>query len=285
MSAKSTAWIIGTVLASVVVGAIAWFALINPQFESAAEVRDQAAEAASYNEILELNIARLRAEDAKIPEYEQQIAKVREKIPVELDLPAVTRTLAALAGRHDVVITQVTNSPLATVAAAEAATPTSTAPAPDSDTQLPGEEESGTETGSDAQQQDGVQAGDFLIVEEEGDAAQLPQVQFAGLDAHPVSVTLVGSPLDVEALIEEIQTEVERAFLVTGWTQTLETEQDFAGGKPATELGDATFQLDMLVFTLFDFRAERTVPDSSPVNPDELPRANRNVLDPVIIED
>lgn len=274
MSAKSTAWIIGTVLASVIVSVIVWFTLISPQIENAGKVRDEAEQTAQHNDIIELNIARLRAEDAKIPEYEAQIAAVRTKIPTDVELAQITRTFADLAEKHDLTITMITNSdgvvvppPISAEEAAQGAA----------------QEDAGEASETEGDPADEEQPAPVPV--EDGVVAELPLVTFAGLSAYPITATVVGTVDDAEAFVRDLQTEVERAIVVAGWSQIMQLEQEFTGGNPETELGDVALQLDVLVFSLLDLLNLPELPEITPVDPGELPSSDRNALEPVITDD
>lgn len=101
---KSGAWIGGTAAVIVLIFVATWFFLASPRFEAAAETLDKAEETRNRNDVLQMQVNRLRADFARLPEYREQIAAIRVQIPQQADLSEFSFALADLAAEHKVVI-------------------------------------------------------------------------------------------------------------------------------------------------------------------------------------
>ncbi|KRD45104.1 hypothetical protein ASE38_14025 [Cellulomonas sp. Root930] len=241
-SAKKSTWVGATVFAALVIMAAAWFLAISPTMSAAAEIRDQAEQTVSQNEMLELQLAQLKADFEKLPEYKAELATLQQQIPTDAMLSDYLRQLQQIAAAHAVTLTTITPAPAQLVAlAAPAAAPEVTAPA------------EGTE-------------GEVEPAATDPSAVAAPPVAAgpAGLAAIPFSLTVLGSYDNTNAFLWDLQNATPRLFLVSGVTGTAQKEGEENAGKPATVDGDQE-----LVVTGFTY----VLPDASAVPPTVDPNA------------
>ncbi len=86
-------WLLGGVVAMILLVAGSWFLLISPKNTEAAEVRDQAAEASSQLIALKRQVAQLKEESAKLPAYTIQLEANRRALPTTSGVPDFLRQL------------------------------------------------------------------------------------------------------------------------------------------------------------------------------------------------
>lgn len=246
--AKRSTWIGGTVFVALVIMAAAWFFAVSPMMSAAAEVRSEAEQTREMNEILDLKVEQLKADFAKLPEYEAELAGIQLQIPTGAMLADYLRQLDQIAVAHSVALTTVTPSiPQAVVLA----TPVVTAPEP-----TPAEGTEGTEGAADS-----------------GEVAAPPAPVVntgpAGFTAIPFSLTVIGTYDNTLAFLNSLQTGTQRLFLVTGFTGTAQKQADAGGGKPATAVGDQELVITGYTYVLPDALAvpETTDPAAAPVAP------------------
>lgn len=146
---KIRLWAIFAVLGVALVGAIGYFAVVSPQ---RAEINKNDAKASAIkdaNSGLLVQIARLKKENAQLPEAQAKIAAIDARVPLTPALPSYVRFLTTAAAKAHVELVSVAPSvpsavtalapvvpaaPVATAAAKSAATasaaPAAPAPAP-----------------------------------------------------------------------------------------------------------------------------------------------------------
>lgn len=113
----STPWVIGTAAVSAALLAIAWFLAISPQLDEASLAREQAADEASRNDLLVIQIAQLEADFANIEEFRATLAGLQDQVPATLDQAAFNRELENVSlgtGAFVVDVTTSTAVPLTT---------------------------------------------------------------------------------------------------------------------------------------------------------------------------
>src|SRR5690625_4261768 len=101
---NNTPWIAGTIVISLVIIALGYFFGIMPKLDDAEELNDQAESQEDLNEILEMQVIKLRADYAKLDEYRAEIAGYEVGIPAELQVPDFLRITDDLANEADVVL-------------------------------------------------------------------------------------------------------------------------------------------------------------------------------------
>lgn len=243
--AKRSTWIGGTVFVALVIMAAAWFFAVSPMMSAAAEVRSEAEQTREMNEILDLKVEQLKADFARLPEYEAELAGIQLQIPTDAMLADYLRQLDQIAVAHSVALTTVTPSiPQAVVLA----TPVVTAPEPTPAEDTEGAAESG---------------------EVEAPPAPVANNGPPGFTAIPFSLTVVGTYDNTLAFLNSLQTGTQRLFLVTSFTGTAQKQGDAGGGKPATAVGDQELVIAGYTYVLPDALAvpETTDPAAAPVAP------------------
>ncbi|HEY8717576.1 hypothetical protein [Pengzhenrongella sp.] len=221
--AKKSTWIGGTVFAALAIMAAAWFLAIAPTFSTASQARDQASATRQQNDQLLVKMTTLKADFARLPEYQADLAAIRLQVPADAQLAAYIRQVTAVAKARSVTITAISagtpvtfEPPVPVVVAAPAAAPTSTT----------GEASPAPATEPVAT----VPAPSAPVAS--GPAAPL------GFTTMPLSITVIGSYARTIAFLDDVQKSTPRLFLVAGLAGTALTQSDANGGKPATSVGD-----------------------------------------------
>ncbi|MEJ5944668.1 type 4a pilus biogenesis protein PilO [Pseudokineococcus basanitobsidens] len=225
---RTTAWVGGTVLLTLLAATATWFLLVGPRQEEAAALREQTVATASTNDALAAQVQQLEMQLADVPATRAEVARLREQVPVDAALPDLLRQVSALAEQAGVELTGVTpTEPVVDPAAAAVPTPvpsaTSTA-APADGTATDGTATDGTAT--DGTTTDGAAAAP-------AEAAAVP-----GVETVPVTITAEGTFPQVQELLRLVQVEMARAVLVRGVTMT------------AGESGTLQLSMTAEVFTL-----------------------------------
>jgi len=278
MSGKAASWTAATVVFALILMVGSWFLLISPKLDEAAEVEASTEDVQSRNDLLVIQNARLAADFARLDEYRASIAAIRVKLPAAAELSELTRTLDELAEDHELTIVALAPStPVFVPSTAD--TESGAAPAPTDDL---GEESSEGDE-SDGSTPPPAAEVDPLLPSR---LPSLPTVSVSGLVAVPVSATLVGTLEDVEGLLADLQTSIDRTFLVTSLNFVRQDENEEAAGRPATELGDVEVVLSGYVYVLQDLEQliadyEASLEPVIPVDPSDLPRSDRDPFPPI----
>src|SRR4051794_466247 len=96
LSTRNSRWTAATGLICVVIMVAAWFLLIGPRRADAADLRSQREQAASTNDALQLQIAKLKAQFADLPARQAELAAIRTQLPEQADLPKLIRDIDSL---------------------------------------------------------------------------------------------------------------------------------------------------------------------------------------------
>jgi Tfp pilus assembly protein PilO len=215
-----TSWITGTALAGVVVLAAGWFLLISPLRAETGTTRDATEAQEAQNDARELALIRLQEEFGQLGEYRAELAGLQAAIPVQAELPALTREVQEVAERTGVTILQMTSA--TPVAVAEPAVVTDTGTAADGDT---------------ADSSGGAAPG--------GGTSTV-----SGVESMQVGFTVIGSYEAVARFVADVQTGTERLFLVSAITATSLDEAAAGAGRPATATGDVEASFTAYAFML-----------------------------------
>jgi hypothetical protein len=116
-------WLAGGAGGAVLLLLAAWFAVINPELSSAADVRDQTAVASTQNTVLQHKVAVLREQYATIDTLGVELGAQRAALPADSGLPAFTRQLTEQATAAGESLTSITTGEPGLVAAPAAAPP------------------------------------------------------------------------------------------------------------------------------------------------------------------
>jgi len=216
------AWVAGTVAVCVLLSLASYFLLIAPKRAEAAELDLQTASTVTSNALLATRVDELRAQFAELPEREAELAAIKQAMPEDAALPTLIRDLDVLTAAAGVTFMSLTPGVAAATATDVAVAPTDTAAPADA---------AATPADGTAAATDGT-AGELLV-------------------SIPVSLVTVGTFAQSELFLNALQTELPRAFLVTGLTVTAETgAAEASAGRPAVVPGDVTMTLTGTVFVL-----------------------------------
>lgn len=229
---RTKAWVAGTVVLCLLLALASYFLLIAPKRAEAADLDLQTESTRSSNAVLEAKVAELEAQFAALPEREAELAAVRRALPQDAAIPTLVRDLDALTAASAVTLMSLTPG-----VATPVVDPTAVAAAPAAPADGAAPAEGAAEGAAPAAPTDPAAA----AVAPSGDV-------LLGL---PVSVVVVGGFAEAETFLEKLQTELARAFLVSGLTVTAEkTAAPASGGKPAVDVGDVTMTITGSVFVL-----------------------------------
>jgi hypothetical protein len=126
-------WIGGGVAAAVLVLALSWFFVFGPKLSHNSDLRDQADSARTTNDGLNAEIAKLKAEQQRLPEYTARLRRARNGLPITDALPAFAKSSHAHAQDTGVSLrsmTVQTVTPISVSGEAITAPPASTGTAP-----------------------------------------------------------------------------------------------------------------------------------------------------------
>lgn len=199
LTSRTARWVAGTTLLCVALLGLSWLFLVSPQRTEAAELRDQNASTQSQNDLLEVKIAQLRAQFAKLPESQAELASILAQMPPDAGMPRLVRDLDAMSKSTGVTLSSVTPGPGQTlttgtaVPGAAAAAPAATAAA----------------------------------------TAGTAAVDGSTVVAIPVTVAVDGDYFQTVAFLKQLQTQMPRAFLVTA----VQMSAGNAGGADASATG------------------------------------------------
>ncbi|MEO9239750.1 MAG: hypothetical protein ABI418_16845 [Jatrophihabitantaceae bacterium] len=101
-------WIGGSALGAVVLSAVAWMLVINPELSSASSLKSQTSAAQDQNMLLRQKINRLSADNAKLGETSSKLRTAKAGLPEDAALTDFTRELTAQAAATGVRIDSVT---------------------------------------------------------------------------------------------------------------------------------------------------------------------------------
>lgn len=232
---SAKAWVGGTVLLSVLLLVAAWFLLIDPVVARAAEDTVAAEDQRQQNDLLELEIAKLKEEFVHLDEYKAELQDLRAQMPVTGDASSISRELNDLATGAGVVITSLQPSlPETFVSAAAAAA--AAAPATDAAT---------TESADGEATADGAAA------------APAPEdLSIPGFYQVPIAITSIGTYDASVSFLKSVQQSASRLYLVSSITATTQDDKGAEGGRPATTAGDVELAITGYAYVLSDLATQ-----------------------------
>ncbi|MBO3087201.1 hypothetical protein [Cellulomonas dongxiuzhuiae] len=252
MAAKrSGAWIGGAAFLAVLMMAGGWLLLVAPARADATDVRAQTVAAVQQNDLLELQLASLRVDAAKLDEYKAQLESVRRQVPRTLLDTDLTREIDAIAAANGVTIEDFAlTTPMTVVAVAP----------------VPGTEPVAPAVPADDAPADGEAPA-------EGDALPVPPAPTGptapnGMVGVDLSLTVVGTPDEVSAFIAALQEGITRLVGVSGLEVMVLEDQGAQGGQAAVTAGDWQATVRATAYVL---APEATPPAAAAVAPAVAP--------------
>lgn len=244
MGARRSTWIGGTAVVAVLILLAGWFLLLSPLREDASSVRAEVDTAEQQNDLLELQVATLRSDFEKLPEYKTQLAALRAGVPSTIESSTFMRELDALAQSTGVQIVDLAFTPPMEVVPAGAAAPA-----------VPAEPVEGES--QDAAAVDPAAA----PVVPAGPAAP------RGLVGVDVNLTASGNPDAMNAFFTGLQDGSTRLVLVTGFELARQEAQGASEGQAAIADGDQRATIRATVYVL----PERTAAAAPVTDPAAAP--------------
>lgn len=253
-ASRTRMWVAGTVVVCLLLAVAAWFLAISPKRAEAAELEQQTADTQASNQQLAARIEQLKLQFAELPQYQAELAAIKQAMPEDPALPTLVRDLDAMATRTGVTLMSLAPGQPAAVADPAAAAAAAPAPAP--------AEGEATEGSAPAE---GEAAADPATTPAAGAAASTPVGAGLVLVSVPVNLVTVGDFFKAEMFLKELQADMPRAFLVQNLTVQTEKDAEASGGKPATKNGDVTMTITGSVFVLK--QAETASTPATPTTP------------------
>lgn len=240
---KSTPWIAGTVIVSLLLFVASWFLAISPVVAATDEAKSLSEAQSQQNEVLQAKLAQLKKQSLKLDVYKAQLATMQAQIPPVTAMADFQRQISATAATYGVTIVSVVVAPSTQVVPTAPAAPATTDPATSTD---------GSTTSTDATTEA---------------AAPAAPSGLEGFYQLPVTLEVIGNFGAVQAFLNDLQSDVGRTFLVSTLSGTATKDAEANAGHPATVVGD----LD-LVITGSAFVLTSNAP-AAPVDPDAVPPA------------
>jgi Tfp pilus assembly protein PilO len=205
---KTRLWIIGSVLAMVVVAALGWVLGIQPQLDQSAAADAQTLEVDSTNAASQAALNKLKHDSGSLSDLKSQLAAVATSIPADAQTPAFMDELTSLAAANGltVIASQITDGAGFVPPANPAAPPAATAASGSGSTATPTPSPSATPAPTPKPAPTAVPG---------MPPAVSPLVTPDDFTVIPVSVTVRGDYAKIVAFVEAAQ-KGQRLFLVNG---------------------------------------------------------------------
>lgn len=244
---KATSWVVGTAVLAVLLLVGAWFLLVSPRMEAAAELRFQAESEQVRADQLRLQLVGLKADAENIETFRTELAELRVQMPSETELANLTRQINDLSQQAGLFVSGI--SPNTASAVEPPAAPVAAAPV-----------EPTTEEAAEG-------------TEAETPATTPPPVDptvaaVQGLYAMPVQISVIGGYAQTLDFINRLQTTNPRLLLVTSFVATAPEPKAAENGRPAINPGDLETVIETIAYVLLDPTA---VPVDAEGTPEALP--------------
>jgi len=243
MSGRSTPWVAGTVVVSLLLVVAAWFTVIGPTLDDTAQAVSDTEAAETRNTQLATQLVALKKQYEHLDEYKADLAELQKQIPTAAQLADYTRQLSAIAEESGASVLTVTPG---TAQAVVPEIPVSAAEPSDGTT--------GSGNGAGTTEGSGTPdgAGD-AVADAAAPSADPTPSGFAPIDgfvAVPLDVTVLGPTPAVVDYLDRLQRGEPRPFLVTELRGTGQAESGASGGRPTTADGDLELTISGYVYVL-----------------------------------
>lgn len=196
-------WIIGGILSSLLLAALAWTAVLSPRFARVAATNDQAVQLQDQAQMVRVQAQQLQKQAEDLPAQIAALQRIQKRIPASVNVPALLRDIQRLARENDIVIDSLAPGQITVFSAQEQRS------------------NSSTSSSSDAEAAEGEQANPDATA-----AAPAPQPsatdlgqgalpQGVGLSYVPVTINATGEFADITRFTSRVES-LQRAYLITG---------------------------------------------------------------------
>lgn len=196
-------WVIGGVLAALLVGVLGWAFIVSPRFAAAGKTRDEAVALEDQALVVMAQANRLKDQARDLPEQIRALRRIQKRIPASVDVPALLREVQRSARANDVELQSMTPGQITAFTSVQ---PEAGTTSPDGQA-TPSAAPTPAPTSADMGQ------------------GRLPEGM--GLSYVPLNITAVGQFGNLERFVAEVEN-LQRAYLVTG-AQLTRSTADGAG--------------------------------------------------------
>lgn len=210
-------WIAGTAFIAVLVLLATWFLLISPKRTEVADIDEQATSISASNKALEVKVAELRAQFARIDEFKDALAALRVKMPIDADMTELLTQFDTLAEKSDVDLAQILGANGEQVVLLTGAKKKAL---DDASAVLDGKKKDGADKDKAAAEKDKAAADKEPSDKESTAPAAKAETEGEILVAFPMTLSVYGTYADVRGFMESLQEKFDRHVLVTGLEAT-----------------------------------------------------------------
>jgi type IV pilus assembly protein PilO len=182
LKSRTSRWSAATAGLCLLILLATWFTLVSPRRSDAAALREQTTSTQQSNDLLQVRIAQLKAQYLELPARRAELTAVLSQLPAEAEVPTLIRQLSSMASASGMQIDGITPS-AAQRSTAQTGTGTKTAAS----------SAASASTGSPS-----TASGSLTLVRV------------------PLSIVLSGDYFQVVAFLQQVQTRMKRALLITG---------------------------------------------------------------------
>lgn len=231
MTANPRTWLIGGIIASVLLALLGWTAVVNPRMQAAAQTRDEAVELEDQSQVVMAQVRQLQQQAQDLPEQVAALEQIQQRIPSSVDVPALLRDIQRSAQVHNVKVDSLTPGEITVFSASE--------------------QQAGT--GSTASSGDPVATPDATAPAPQASPSEMGQGSLpdgVGLSYVPITVTVTGDFQNLRSFTQSLE-QLQRAYLVTG-VKLARASTDTATTAPSTAGSDLSMTVETRVFVAND---------------------------------
>lgn len=275
--AKKSTWIAGAAAVAVAILVATWFLAVSPKIDSVRATNAQTESTREKNRSLEAQVAKLRDDFKKLPDYKAQIDALRLQIPTTAQLADYLRQVDGIAAETKVTVTSVSAQPPQAVipsAAGAGGSVSTEVPAPSaSATPAPSSAPSATPTPAAS-----TPAASAPAASGSGSAAAAAtSTAPPGFVALPLKIVVVGTWDGTTSFIDRLQNGTQRLFLAATVAGVSQEKSPAEKGRPATAEGDQELTVTGFAYVLTPATstpAATPSPTATPALPAAVPGKN-----------